>query len=143
MDCAGVGFYTAGQPIAFSKCFDLPISPFSIVEKVLAPLGEKSVVGSEEMELEAEIAERDKNIQRIDEKIKEIEKIEKDIDDEEEWECKECDGLKKLPLIRGPTEKEREEHNRYHIPYRSWCEIKQSAKIHHTIVTKTREPAPQ
>ena len=68
MDCAGVGFYTAGQPIAFSKCFDLPISPFDIVEKVLAPLGEKSAVGSEEreMELEAEIAERNKNVQKIE-----------------------------------------------------------------------------
>ena len=74
MDCAGVGFYTAGQPIAFSKDYELPISPFDDVEKVVAPLAEKSAVGSEEMELEAEIADRAKNIQRTDQKIKEIEK---------------------------------------------------------------------
>ena len=142
MDCAGVGFYTAGQPIAFSKCFDLPISPFKIVEKVLAPLGEKSVVGSEEMELEAEIAERDKNIQRIDQKMKEIEKIEKDIDDEDEWECKECDGLKKLPLIRGPTGEKSIIDTTSRIDRGVKSVFKRNAKTHHTLARKTKERAP-
>ena len=96
------------------------------------------------MELEAEIAERDKNLQRIDEKINEIEKIEKDIDDEEDFECKECEGLTKLPLIRGPTENN--EKNITDITSRIDRGVKyvfkQGAKIHPTIVTRIKKPAP-
>jgi hypothetical protein len=36
--------------------------------------------------------------------------------------------MKKLPYIKGPTDKEREEHCRTHIPFRSWCEICVRAK---------------
>ena len=78
------------------------------------------------------MASRTKKIEEIDQKIKEIEKIETEIDDEEDYECVECETLKKLPLIKGPTEKEREEHDRYHIPYRSWCEICVQAKKKNT-----------
>ena len=47
---------------------------------------------------------------------------------EEDEETGEAVRLKKLPVISTPTEKEREEHGRSHISYRSWCEICVQAK---------------
>jgi len=62
--------------------------------------------------------------------VKELEKATEAMNaEEEDTECNEEPArLKKLPIIHGPTEKERDEHGRFHIPYRSWCEVCVQAK---------------
>jgi hypothetical protein len=67
----------------------------------------------------------------IDERIKDLGNVEKELE-EEDMICQPCfeepERLRKLPVICGPSDKEREIHERYHIPYRSWCEICVQAK---------------
>ena len=122
----------------------MPIRPSKIYKNdtdVIAPMEQEN----DELELEAELASKSKNIDEIDKKLKEIEKMRENLKgDDEDYECVECETLKKLPVIKGPTEKEREEHKRYHIPYRSWCEICVQAKKknvpHYTIKEKRTCP---
>ena len=82
----------------------------------------------EEIRLEAEMAKRQKAIDDLDRKLDEIKKAEDNLDDDDECQPCEPERLKKLPVIIGPSDKEREIHERYHIPFRSWCEICVQAK---------------
>jgi hypothetical protein len=97
----------------------------------------------EEIRLEAEMAKRQKAIDELDKKLEEIKEAEKNLE-EDEWQACEPERLKKLPVIQGPTDKERELHERYHIPYRSWCEICVQAKKkntpHHSVKDKRTFP---
>jgi len=86
----------------------------------------------DELELEATISKHKRKIDELDEKMKKISEIEKEIEAEDESQPHEPERLKKLPIIKGPSEREREEHERYHIPYRSWCEICVQAKKKNT-----------
>jgi len=90
-------------------------------------------IDEKELELEAKKSEHEKKIDLLDNKMRKISEIEKSIEEDED-ECQPCEPerLKKLPVINGPSDKEREEHGRYHIPYRSWCEVCVQAKKKNT-----------
>ena len=87
-------------------------------------------LSAEEMEMEAEIARKSKAIEEVEARLKELERATEamNADDEDTEGNEEPARLKKLPIIHGPSEKEREEHERFHIPYRSWCEVCVQAK---------------
>ena len=64
-----------------------------------------------ETELEAEAARRQKALERIEEQLEAVKKVEDEIQEEEETYEK-PERLKKLPIVCGPSDKEREIHDR-------------------------------
>ena len=106
MDHACNGFSSAGQQHVAHR--EMPLSPL--------PNKCEEMIGSNEDDekgkrLEEEIQRREKAIEDLDKRIKQVQKIDEDID-EEDIECKVCfeepERLRKLPYIKGPTERERE-----------------------------------
>jgi hypothetical protein len=91
----------------------MPVRPINIQKKGTIATNEEN--DKEEIEMEVEIARRQKAIDELDKKLEEIREAEKKVNEDE---CEPCEPerLKKLPVISGPTDKERELHERYHIP---------------------------
>ena len=125
MDRSRDGFYSARQNVA---CSDEPIRPHLKYKDGMIGTNEEKE-DEEEIEMEVEIGRKTKALEEIEKRLKTIKEVQDDLEDES---YEEPARLKKLPVIKGPTEKEREEHDRYHVPFRSWCEICVQAKKKNT-----------
>ena len=122
MDCPCDNFSSARQSLLTSQ--KTPIRPNESKNEDVLMANEES---AEDLDMEAEIARKSRAIDEVEEKLKELKKASERMNEEEECN-EEPERLKKLPVIYGPSEKEREEHGRFHIPYRSWCEVCVQAK---------------
>ena len=122
------GFYEAGSisdhrsGSGSSGIDDRPARPFgeerhSVFRGEIARSREEIEELFDEVETEAKMEEKGDSEDKA-----EVEVLEEKSDSEDKGETEEGRTPNQLTEVRGPTRREREEHEATHIPYRSWCE---------------------